>query len=72
MISMKYMSLYYVYLVVRCKLWDWKVDWSVKASKINRLLFFFSAEPVIVIDLYKSESKRLVHSLKLEACQVWI
>ena len=61
-----------MYLVVCWRVWDWKVDWSVKASKINRLLFFLSAEPVILIDLYKSQSKRLVHSLKLEACQVWI
>jgi len=65
------MSLCCMYLVVHWRVWEWKVDWSVKASKINRS-FFFSAEPVIVIDLNKSESKRLVHSLKLEACQVWI
>jgi hypothetical protein len=55
-----------VYLVVQWRVQDWKVDWSVKASKIKRLLFPLAAEPIIVIDLCKSENKRLVHSLKLE------
>jgi hypothetical protein len=65
------MSQYCSYLVVHWRVWDWKVDWSVKASKINRLLFP-PAEPVLVIDLYKSENKILVHSLKLEVFQIWI
>jgi len=40
-ISTKHMSLYCVYLVVCWRVWDWKVDWSVKANKINRFVFFF-------------------------------